>query len=211
MNELNKIPKGTQKIIALTILIPIITSLSNELNKKLTLRLNWLLPLNLLVGLFKSSINANLFISTLMRLQTLTSIERSGITELELIFYTLFSCPMFLVAWYLEGITTFCGSLTLMYIVYLSKLNQYFNVFGVVVKGEYLPFINLLIEFVTSKGMTKSYYGYINGVLYFYLKSRGMSVPYWFNKFYNRFKLWCVNLVKVNKSVRLRDARKKRK
>ncbi|RVD93198.1 hypothetical protein TUBRATIS_002760 [Tubulinosema ratisbonensis] len=211
MNELNKLPKGTLKIILLTIFIPLLLNTSQNINKYLALRLNWRLPFNLFINLFRSGLDVNLIVNTLMRLQTLSSLENSGVSEHELLGYTLFGCPMFLLSFYLEGVTSFSGSLSLMYTYYLSKISDYFNIFGVIVKANYLPIINLGLEFLTSKGMTKSYYGYINGVLYFYLKSKGVRMPYWIYNSYCNLCKGFKNPFKPNKSIRLKDARKMRK
>lgn len=96
-----------------------------------------------------------------------------------------------------------------MYVYFLSRLNEYFNLFGVVVKAEYLPIISLAIEFLMSGGMTKSYYGYIYGALYFFIKGRGVRIPAWFSNGYIRFK----NNLKVSfrerKGIKLGSVRKK--
>ncbi|KCZ82145.1 hypothetical protein H312_00422 [Anncaliia algerae PRA339] len=211
MDQFKKIPKGTLILISCTILIPLILTLSPEISKFCTVRLNWKLPVSLVVSLFRASLDLNFLINTLIRFQTLNYIESAGISEVELIFYTLFGCPMFLLGWYLEGIHSFNGSLGMMYVYYLSKLNSYFNVFGFVVKSEYLPFVSFGIEFLTSGGRSKSYYGIINGALYFLLKSRGFGVPNWFNTYYNKLKLNMKNAFKPNRSVRLGSVRKKNK
>ncbi|TBT99615.1 hypothetical protein CWI37_1279p0010 [Hamiltosporidium tvaerminnensis] len=196
MEELKKIPRITRIILTMSILIPVLFTMSPFLSEYLYFDAEYLKRLQiwrLITGIFVSTFDINLVFILLTRYQILKFIEMSKLQidaishEIELTFFILsFSFTLFL-ANFISELGSFNQCINMALVNYMCRLcgtDNMISFFGFSISPIYFPYFYGFYEYIISKGTSKFYYGLIHSVSYIYLRKKLFKIPQCYINFY---------------------------
>lgn len=187
--DFRRMPKAAIIILLTSFMISLIVTGFPEFSEYLAFKIGYFMPLNILTGVFFTEFNIQFLLASFMRFQILSAIEKIEENDVEILFYTtLFVFPL-LLSNLLEGVRSFDTAINMAYVYMLSQAQDEFDIFGVSLRSQFIPYVYLIFDFLISSGRSKAYYGFLHGFVFFKLKYYELiTVPDLFCKLYQ--SLW---------------------
>lgn len=189
MNQIIVLPKATKIIMALSIFIPLITSLFPHIIKHIYYDMHFLRSFQihrLILSIFLCSFDINYILKLIGRYQIVSSMETRHLridnveTSVELLYFTLtLVIPLFF-ANLLEGVVTFSDSIDIAYVKLMSELvprGSTIEFFSISVDSSYFVYYYFIYVLAISKLQSKCYYGLVYASCYVYFRRHLGGVP----------------------------------